>query len=260
MVDKKMDDFMRRLFKEQTDHVEASTELKQRIDQKINEQKGVMNMKKQNMKKWIAAAACICLLAPTMLYAGGKITTYVSSTNAKDYIESTSWNDLSKLEKKTGLDVDLPKDFSNGYEFKKMETMSIDGKDDAGNTMSSTKELTVTYENAEENKVECNMNQVTSEEESGLTTPVQERKINGIVVRYYNDTYKFVPGDYKETAEDKAMQEKDNFYLSYGSDEVEIKHYSYVKWEKDGVSYLLGGFDNGLSGEELIQMAAEIIE
>ena len=56
------------------------------------------------------------------------------------------------------------------------------------------------------------------------------------------------------------MQKKDNFYLSYGSDEIEMKQYSYAKWEKDGVSYLLGGFDNGLSGDELIQMAAEIIQ
>ena len=49
-------------------------------------------------------------------------------------------------------------------------------------------------------------------------------------------------------------------FLSYGSDEIEMKQYSYAKWEKDGVSYLLGGFDNGLSGDELIQIAAEIIQ
>lgn len=260
MTDKKMDDYMKRLFKEQTDHVEASAELKDRIDQSIDKKKGVINMKKQNMKKWIAAAAGLCLLAPTMLYAGGKITTYVSSSDSKDYIESTSWDDFSKLEKKTGVDVDLPEKFFNGYQFKKMNTMAIDGKDDAGNTMSSIKQLTVTYENAKGIKLNCDMNQIIPEEENEQTTPVQEQKIGDITVQYYNDTYKFVPADYEETAEDKAMQEKDNFYLSYGSNEIEMKQYSYAKWEKDGVSYLLGGFDNGLSGDELIQMAAEIIQ
>lgn len=258
MTDKKLDDFMARLYHEQTEHLEASEELKQRINQRIT-QKGVFTMKKSNMKKWIAVAACVCLLAPTMLYAGGKITSYVSSTNPRDYSASEKWSDLAKFEKKSGVKADLPEKFTNGYQFKNMDISVFHGKDDTGNTISSTKQLTVSYQKAGANKIECNVNQTISGEETLEQQPIKEQEIKGVTVRYYNDTYKFVPEDYELTAEDQELQKQDDFYISYGTDAVEIKQYSYVKWEKDGVSYFLGGFDNELSGDELMQMAAEII-
>ena len=258
MTDKKLDDFMARLYHEQTEHLEVSDELKQCIDQRIT-QKGVCTMKKSSIKKWIAVAACVCLLAPTMLYAGGKITSYVSSTNPKDYSSSEKWSDLDRFEKKSGVKADLPEKFTNGYQFENMDISVFHGKDDTGNMISSTKQLTVSYQKVGENEIECNLYQTIADEETTEKLPLKEQEIKDVTVRYYNDTYKFVPEDYELTAEDEELQKQDNFYISYGTDEVEVKEYSYVKWEKDGVSYLLGGFDSALNGDELIQMAAEII-
>jgi hypothetical protein len=68
-----------------------------------------------------------------------------------------------------------------------------------------------------------------------------------------------VPADYELTEEDIANQAKDNYYISYGSDEVEITQSTGVTWTKDGVSYNLAGMDLNLTGDEMFDMAEEIL-
>ena len=48
--------------------------------------------------------------------------------------------------------------------------------------------------------------------------------------------------------------------ISYGSDEVEDRQFQSVIWEKDGMSYILYGFDTGLDSEEMLSMAAELVK
>ena len=61
------------------------------------------------------------------------------------------------------------------------------------------------------------------------------------------------------TEEDKAGEARGDFYISVGSQEVEIHQNQTVTWDKDGVHYQLLGFDLSLNAEEMLDMAEEII-
>ena len=73
------------------------------------------------------------------------------------------------------------------------------------------------------------------------------------------DHYKFVPADYELTEADKAMMEQPGNFLSYGSDEVKEMDMSFVKWEKDGISYLLMDMDASETAESMFSIARELI-
>ena len=69
-----------------------------------------------------------------------------------------------------------------------------------------------------------------------------------------------MPADYQATAEDKNLEAAGNYYISYGNDKVEVRESSSVQWEKDGVSYMIQGFDTDVSPQEMLAMAGEMIQ
>lgn len=260
MKEDKFDSLLRKELKKETAHIGVSDFLKTRIDMEITarQEESIMN-KKMHFKKYIAAAACICLLVPAGIFAGGKVSSYVSSTNNADYETSTDWKDLDKMEKKVGIKTDAVESFSNGYGYTELETGSFSALDDEGNKMFRMKELDITYQNAAGKELICSMHEaddrMTDEKTGNLTA-----EYDGIAVEYFQDTYKFVPADYQETEEDKALEAAGDFYISYGNDKVEIRKSSSVQWEKDGISYMIYGFDTDVSPQELLAMAGEMIE
>ena len=76
---------------------------------------------------------------------------------------------------------------------------------------------------------------------------ISQRNTTAITVEYFQNTYKFVPADYQETEEDKAMEAAGDYFISYGNDKVEVRESSSVQWEKDGISYMIQGFDIDIS-------------
>ena len=115
--------------------------------------------KKIHFKRYIAAAACVCLLVPAGIFAGGKVSSYVSSTNGADYKTSTDWKDLDKMEKRAGIETDAVESFSNGYQYKEISNSAFNALDDEGNKMFKEKELGVTYENNDGEILNCYMRQ-----------------------------------------------------------------------------------------------------
>lgn len=51
-----------------------------------------------------------------------------------------------------------------------------------------------------------------------------------------------------------------HYYISFGSDRIEMKNYRSVIWEKDGIRYMITGFDTGLSANDLFKMAQSILK
>lgn len=90
-------------------------------------------------------------------------------------------------------------------------------------------------------------------------TAVETSAIDGIEVRFYHDTYKFVPEGYALTEEDQQNLERDDYFISEGVEEIEMTTISSIIWEQDDIQYELlchGGCD----AETLFEMARELIE
>ena len=83
--------------------------------------------------------------------------------------------------------------------------------------------------------------------------------IEGIEVKYYLDTYKWVPSEYELTEQDKKNMEKDNYFISMGASKVSENQVSGVSWVQDGIYYHIGNVYGKTEPEVMFQMAEELI-
>ena len=210
-------------------------------------------MKHFSMKKMVIAVAIIGLLGSTVCFAAGKVTSLISGGDGKTY---TDFSKVDNLQKQLGYDVKVKESFQNGFAFKKMNLGETSGMDEDGNTVGSYKQLCVNYERENE-KLDVIICKPLPEE---ARTAKQTGEYQGIKISYYNDTYKSVPEDYELTNEDKENEKRDDYYISYGSDEVQLNQVSFVNWTDNGISYLIMVSDTSLSAEDMIQMAEETID
>lgn len=237
------------------DGLTVSQDLKDRIDEKILTSQEAGNMKHLSAKKLVIGVAVGCLLISGGAFAAGKVVSYSSHSYATN--ESRSYSEMDKQEKKLGYEVDSVEQFANGYQFEKMLVGDQVGRDEDGNQVGSFKFMNITYQRGTEPTVSLYIDKPL---ESVIGMGADASRVCGDTTLYYNSaTYKFVPANYELTAEDKMNQEKDNYFISYGSSEVEIQKNATVAWQKNGVSYQLLGFDLNLSAEEMFDMAEEVM-
>lgn len=238
--------------------VTASRNLKERIDEAIlDSQKEAGTMKHLSVKKLVIGVAAACLLVGGGAYAAGHATGLVSGTSLSDTYKS--YDDIDKAQGKLGYEVDSIETFSNGYDFREMSVDDVDGVDDEGNKVYTYKEMTIHYEKDGENTLWLNSCKPV-EEAVKDKTPDATAQCGDITLYYDEYTYKFVPVDYELTEEDKENEARDDYFISYGSDEVEIMQNKGVTWEKEGTYYSLSGFDLSMSSDEMFAMANEVIE
>lgn len=238
--------------------VAASQTLKEKIDEEIwNNQKEAEAMKHLSVKKLIIGVAAVCLLVGGGTYAAGHASYLVSHSYLGDAY--TGYDEMDAAQKELGYEVDTVETFSNGYSFTNMSVDDVTGKDDDGNAVYSYKEMMINYDKAGSSSIYLSICRPV-EAYVGEKTPDATAECGDITLYYNEYTYKFVPPDYELTEEDKANEEKDNYYISYGSSEVQIKKSQGVTWEKDGVSYNLAGFELNLSAEEMFDMAEQVIQ
>lgn len=258
------DDQLTKILKTEMDNVNPSWKLKDKIYKEIelsenHQLQEVSHMKHFTMKKIAILAACLCLLLSTGAFAAGKIFTYTSHSYLSGDDYSTNWKDVDSLKKKAGIDTAVKKEFSNGYKFDSVNIINTSADDESGNSVKSFKELDITYKKG---KADINLTIVKS---SDIEMPAddefdQSKTVGDVTFKYAMNTMKFVPADYKPTAQDEKAMEKGDYSISYGSDSIKIQNYSYVDWEKDGYHYSFGVFDTNLTADELINMAAETLE
>ena len=182
-------------------------------------------------KKIIAIAAALCLLTASCFAAVQYAIVEIHSS-----ADITSYAALEGLEKELGFDAKHVESFSNGFGFERGAigvTTHTDG--------SETRLLTISYQNAQGGSISLQVEPILSVEEG-----------------YSTQVFKFVPPDYRPTAEDAAMEASGEIVLSYGSDEVENKTFESYAWQDGGLYYSLAGFDLDMGEEKLAAMAAEI--
>jgi hypothetical protein len=147
--------------------------------------------------------------------------------------------------------------FANGYSFVDAHVSSTQGLDERGRRMSHVyMELYANYYNpASGENLTLNVNNIPN----GFSgQALQTRQVGNVELKYEEQAYKFVPFDYVLTDADWAALADGSLVISIGTDTVENNLLQSVVWVQDGVKYHMFGFDLSLSGDELLDMAAEI--
>ena len=211
--------------------------LKQALYQPINDKDITVKVKENKMKllsarKIVAAVAVVCILGGTGAFAAGHISQLISGEE-KVYKQYTQ---MESVQKKAGFDVKSVESFGDGFKFKEASIINTKKADDDGNVLGSYKEIGIYYQNQSHGQVSLYM----FEEENymaGESKHLETKNINGVEVEVQKQKYKFVPTDYKLTAEDKEAQKDGSIEISYGTDKVEEEEIGFVTWSQDNIIY-----------------------
>ncbi len=254
----KLDQKITQAFKIEAEKIEIDDRVKRDIDRIIrnSENRKEKLMKHFSLKKKVIIGIVCCGLVSTAILAAGTVTSLVSHTNLL-----TVCKDFSKLEeqeKKLGYEVNVVKDFTNGYSFEHMSVDEVAGQDDQGNTVEVFKQLVVAYKNAEGKHIGLYVNQRDAGSEFDKADKTLQ--CGDVTLYFYLCTNKVVPPDYELTDEDKKNQESGTYYISYGSDKVEIIKISSVQWDKDGTRYDMIATETDMTSDEMLNMASELVQ
>ena len=227
------------------------------INQKIKQELEGRKMKKFKVKKVMRCVAACCLMLGTVSIASsGIVQSIVSSSLA---IGEKDFTKLGELEAEAGFSVKAIEQFQNGYQFSDMTITNNTGYDENGNAMTHYKGIDFTYKKEGEDSLSLNTEQEINMQADTEQNPDEVKIIEGIEVKYYLSTYKWVPVDYELTEEDKKNMEKDNYFISDGASEISENLVSGVSWVQDGIYYHIGNVHGKTEPEVLFQMAEELI-
>lgn len=213
----------------------------------------------KNRKKFsriLIAAAVICLLSITAFAAE---QARVNSLVIKDKAYNENYEVLKREMEKSGLDVNLPEQFTTGFRFQEVRTGEVEGTDDAGNLVMSFRELTAYYRNDNGQQVSLRM-QPNLEEEGDTRTPTASKTVGGVTLNYYVDHYKFVPDGYEPSEEEQQWMQQPGNYLSYGSDEVVESAFAFLNWKTAENDFSIADMTASINPDVLFAMAEEIIK
>lgn len=219
------------------------------------------NMKKWKLPKVAVIAVTVIALTGGVAYAAGTISSTSVGSSIFDY--KYTYEKLDKIYDKAGFEGYIIEEFSNGYSFDKAAVLKVNGQDENLNNVKSWNEIDVKYENAQGDEIGLALDEsINTGETEDDRTPSSSRDINGIIVKYNEDEYVFLPGNMENNVpeEIKKRAENDEHYIiSYGSDEEEHSTFTSINFVKDDVYYLIYGQNTTLSEDDFYSMAEEII-
>ena len=231
-----------------------------REDKKYSERKVVyMKFKKRKM---VFIAAAIVVIGSITCFATGKVTGI--SVGSSNLTEVSEYSGLSKAEERAGIKTGMPESFSNGYQFKNVNTGDGQAVDADGNGIPGTEytDIFLSYEkDGKEISVSVmpRMNEMDDSSEERAAA-AKTRKIGAFTVNYYETTMKMVPPDYELTEQDKKDMENPNFSISYGSDQVKVNAVHSLEWRTEDKIYTLLDMTGSVDADTMFSMAQDVIE
>lgn len=211
---------------------------------------------RKRISRILIAAAVICLLTVTAFAAE---LVRVHSLVIKDKAYNENYEVLKQEMEESGLDVNLPEQFTTGFRFQEVRTGEVEGTDDAGNLVMSFRELTAYYRNDNGQQVSLRM-QPNLAEEGDIRTPTASKTVGGVTLNYYVDHYKFVPDGYEPSEEEQQWMQQPGNYLSYGSDEVVESAFAFLNWKTAENDFSIADMTAAINPDVLFAMAEEIIK
>lgn len=217
------------------------------------------NLAMKNKKRTLyifLAAALICLLSITA-YAAELLNIHSYQSGSSKICQQ--YSEIDRALAQVGLQAEIPEGFSNGFRFQRAKVQEVDAMDEAEQLVLTLKELQVFYTN-EQGQTLVLVTQVNLE---GLPkderAPTAAETVGDVELAYYRDYYRFVPEDYQLTEADEEWANQPGHYISYGSDQVREQISSFLRWEKNDVSYAIMDW-NVFEPEVLFAMAEEMME
>lgn len=233
--------------------IEIPCEVEGRINEtckQIIDGRGFNNMKRFGVKKIVACVAIAVALVGGTAFAYTVVTKEGHSTKrVEDY-------DKVAKEKK---EVYIPKKLSNGYQF-------IDAGTQEGERGAEFTSMTVMYtekgdiEEVRKNGGDSAIYLNVYADKNAMDDMKNSKTItkNGVDFEIAYTTNKYVPNDYQLTEEDIENQKRDDYFIAYGTENVEVHNTIEVKWEVGGYGYSLLTWNEEVSEEELIESAVKI--
>lgn len=220
-------------------------------------EKELITMKnRRKISRILIAAAVICLLTVTAFAAE---QARVKSVVVKNKVYNENYEVLQQEMEKTGLDVNLPEEFTTGFQFQEVRTGEVEGRDDEENPVLTFRELTAYYQNDNGQRVSLRVQPNLAEEED-TRTPVASKTVSGVTLNYYVDHYKFVPEGYEPSEEEQQWMQQPGNYLSYGSDEVTESTFAFLNWKTAENDFSIADMTAAINPDVLFAMAEEIIQ
>lgn len=228
------------------------TRLKASVHQRIEEESG---MRRFNIKKTVAAAAAICVIGSITAAAAGRLMVTISHSDWRDAVYE--YGQMEEMGREMGLEAGLPETFSNGYAFANALPVEMEAEDEGGNPVDAGKSLSVSYEKEGEPELTVNVEKDALAGDYG--DGAQAVEIGGVTAYYSVNNCLFVPADYELTEAEEKEARENGLVVSYGTDEVIRQTWQSISWVQDGQSYSMGIFDGGMTKEDMVQMAGEVI-
>lgn len=247
------DEKMKNMLHECADDLHAPDTMKTRVDFAL---RSAQVKPRHRWGKRIAVLAAVAAIAVTGAFAAGGFGSITSHSWAN---QRMSLAQTQEHMEQAGVEFTLPEriggfTFSHGYD---ADTLA----ESAAGEREQVKEVNAEYE---KDGVTLDFSAHTAytvfDGEDDPYAPDAERDVNGVTLAFRDTAYLFVPPDYQPTDEEKQQERAGELAISYGSDQVENRQFQSVIWEKDGMSYILYGFDTGLDSEEMLSMAAELVK
>ena len=262
MKDLELDAQLRQTLHESVENLQADDNLKARID--------LMVQKKHTRSVWkkvtVGLAAALCLTMAGAL-ASGQFASLQTSLNPEDM--QFSVEDLQKDTAQIADGITIPEQLA-GYDFQKGCVQYTDKLDDDGNRLDSYPSLEADYGtsiNGDGTVLTYTARAYDNDLDGADATPAQSyegqpnetREIDGVTVTYHADRYLFLPEDMQPTAEEQALADNNELYISYGVAEREEDTFQYVSRQMGDVVYELLTQDNTLSADDLFAAAADAL-
>lgn len=232
---------------------EDTRRMVQSVHRKIEEES---SMRRWSARKIAIVAAAVCVFGTITAIAAGKVVGVSSHSTWEEAVYD--YDEAKKMKELVGFEIRTPETFSNGYAFDMALPTQEESKDADGNTVQKATSLTLCYRKKGMEDIYITVDGKNLYEPQPATG--QAYTHGDVTVYYQCDNYRFVPPNYQVSEEEKAQVEAGTLCISYGSDKVENQKNQSVVWEDGGLYYNIGSFDNTMSAEEFVQMAAEIID
>jgi hypothetical protein len=247
-----------------SEYIESMSQIKLSDDKKenmiselmrISSIRGEGTMRRIGVKRAaIIAVACIAMFG-IVGFAYKVASGIVSHSILNQY---RNFSDLPKLEAEAGIDVKALERYESGYKFQSMSISNITnyGED---NEATEYKGIKISYTKEGISKPIGLYMEDSDYASFDNMDYVECKNIDGVDVYYKLTQYKWVPGDYELTDDDRRRMDEGSLQISVGSQKVRETTVTNLTWTLNGVCYDIVYTEGKLPADELFEVAGEII-
>ena len=225
-------------------------------------QKGDYTMKNKTFlskKVVLVTAVLVASISTICIGASSLFTSSISVSSAADVI--AHYPTADEIRENVDYMPKYPENLPGDFTFKSAQPQTNTLMDENGNP--TVTDDTICFDYTKQGMIKGQFLSLstapTSNEQVDPSNYTDTTDYNGITLNYSNDTYKFAPAEYELTQKDEENMANGHYYVSYGSQEVEIKNMQSVSWTDNGIDYTLIASDLDLSQYDMYAMAQAVI-